>query len=120
MLQIPRFQLIELHEQPWVPASIRRVFRDNLAWTQQTSRVYHRFLPKLQRWMAAAGSSGCLDLCSGTGDLSVSIQQQLRRRGVPMQVRLSDLFPEAATYAALARRFGDGITYAAEPTAESL
>ncbi len=107
---------IELHEQPWVPAGIRNVFRDALSGTQRLAGVYEGIAPRVVEWLNEIDADGVLDLCSGSGGPAMTLADQAESAGRRPRVRLSDLFPDVERFEQLARTAATGdVTFEAEP-----
>jgi hypothetical protein len=93
-----RTQFIELHDQPWFPASLRHYVTDALQFGFNRLRVYASVAPLLQGVLDATHSQSIVDLCSGAGgpwlDLSRKLQSRTRRGVMPgLQIWLTDKYP---------------------------
>src|SRR5579859_722591 len=103
-----RIQFIEIHEQPWLPSSIRDDITDTLQFGLNLFHAYAPVAPLLQRAIDSArnptnvGRSNVgrsiVDLCSGGGGPWFDISQKLASRtaeGVPApwQIWLTDQYP---------------------------
>jgi hypothetical protein len=86
--------LIEIHEQPWCPRSIRDGATDCLRVVAGLGRQYHNILPRLHQAVQASHSERIVDLCSGGGGPWFSLVNHLNRlNGQPIEVLLTDLYP---------------------------
>ena len=83
-----RLQLVELHDLPACPPSLRDALTDFLAFALNLSRAYDPAGPLLRRAIARTGARRVVDLCSGAGGPWSRLAQQV---GVP--VLLTDLYP---------------------------
>ena len=96
-----RVQFIELHEQPWVPSSLRDETTDALQFALSLSKAYAPIAPLLQGVLDSTGSCSVVDICSGGGgpwlELSRQLQSQKLRGDAPglriSQIWLTDKYP---------------------------
>ena len=64
---LPADHLIEIHEKPWCPASLRDAATDYLQLTATLANLYANLAPVLDRALDRAGTRRIIDLCSGGG-----------------------------------------------------
>ena len=83
-----RLHLVELHDLPRCPPSLRDALTDFLAFSLNLSRMYSPAGPLLRRAIARTGARRVIDLCSGAGGPWEWLAAQV---GVP--VVLTDLYP---------------------------
>ena len=83
-----RFQLVEVHDLPACPRSLRDALTDFLAFTLNLCRAYDPAVPLLRRAIAQTGARRVVDLCSGAGGPWSRLAQQ-----VDVPVLLTDLYP---------------------------
>ena len=76
---------------------------DWLAFMANATKLFSAVAPKIRSVMTAAGTNQVLDLCSGGGGPWLTLVDELERTG-PVEVRLSDRFPNAAALLALRER----------------
>ncbi len=62
-----RLHLIEVHDQPWCPRSLRDALTDFLQFTINLGGTYDAVVPMLRDAIARAGATQVVDLCSGAG-----------------------------------------------------
>ncbi len=111
-----RLQLFEFEDQPWFPHVIRQGMLDFLRFMITRLNAYEAALPLLQELLERTGSRHLTDLCSGAGGGIASIQQQLTQRmGKPVQVTLSDLYPNLRAYEYIRHESGGAIDFIPEP-----
>lgn len=84
-----RLHLVEIHDLPACPPSLRDALTDFLAFSLNLSRAYEPAGPLLQRAVARARARRIVDLCSGAGGPWSG--PLARKVGVP--VILTDLYP---------------------------
>ena len=85
-----RFQLVEVHDLPACPRSLRDALTDFLAFTLNLCRAYDPAVPLLRRAIAQTGARRVVDLCSGAGGPWSRLAQQ-----VDVPVLLTDLYPHS-------------------------
>lgn len=90
-----RVHLVELHDLPWCPQSLRDALTDFLAFALRLGRTYAPAGPLLRRAVQRTGATRVVDLCAGAGGPWPWLAADV---GVP--VVLTDLFPHhgAALY----------------------
>jgi hypothetical protein len=89
-----RLHLIELEDQPWLPATIRNYMTDLLNYMVTMLGLYDAVVPVLYQGLAATGAREILDICSGGGGPLRRIHARLAQEyGLSVRVRLSDLYP---------------------------
>ncbi len=93
-----RLHLIEIHDQPWCPSSLRDALTDFLGFALRVGRAYAAALPLLRAAVERAGATRIVDLCSGAGGPWPSLRRELR---VP--VLLTDKYPNARMRAGAGR-----------------
>ena len=60
-----RFHLIELHEQRWMPESLRSAATDYLAFVENAGKIHDGMAPILAEAIEDSGASRVIDLGSG-------------------------------------------------------
>ena len=101
-----RRQLVELEDLSWWPRAVRDGGTDWLAFMFNATGVFSACAPLIRAAMEATGTHQVLDLCSGGGGPWPTLEPVLARSG-PLEVVLSDLYPNAnAAAAAHARSHG--------------
>jgi len=96
-----RVQFIELHEQPWIPSSLRDEITDALQFALNLSKAYAPIAPLLQGALDSGGSCSVVDMCSGGGgpwlELSRELQSRKLQGGAPglqiSHIWLTDKYP---------------------------
>jgi hypothetical protein len=91
-----RLHLVEIHDLPGCPASLRDALTDFLAFSVNLAGAYDPAGPLLRRAVARAGARRIVDLCSGAGGPWRRLASEV---GVP--VLLTDLYPHQAGTGAL-------------------
>jgi hypothetical protein len=98
-----RFQLIEIHDQPWCPKAWREALTDTLQFLDDHGRYYETIAPKLAAALKKTGSTEITDLCSGGGGPWRNLRLALAQQGADVNVRLTDLYPNLAAGARIER-----------------
>ncbi len=93
-----RVQLIEIHEQPWFPSSIRDEITDTLQFGFNLFNAYAPIVPLLQSALESTKSRTVVDMCSGGGgpwlELGRTLQHGKLRGDEPaLQIWLTDKYP---------------------------
>ena len=83
-----RVHLVEIHDLPSCPPSLRDALTDFLAFTENLTRAYDPVGPLLRRAVGQTKARRIVDLCSGAGGPWRRLADQV---GVP--VLLTDLYP---------------------------
>ncbi len=83
-----RLQLVEIHDLPSCPSSLRDALTDFLAFTENLTGAYDPVGPLLRRALVRTKARRIVDLCSGAGGPWRRLGAQV---GVP--VILTDLYP---------------------------
>ncbi|TXK47127.1 class I SAM-dependent methyltransferase [Pontibacter qinzhouensis] len=111
-----RLHLFELEDQAWFPHIIRQGMLDFLRFMISKLGAYETAVPLLQELLTKTKQQHFTDLCSGAGGGIEVISQALNKQmGVPVQVTLSDLYPNEAAYLYLKERSGGLIDFISEP-----
>jgi len=100
---VRRRQLVELEDLDWCPRAVRDGGTDWLAFMANQTKIFSAVVPKIRSAMAAVGTNQVLDLCSGAGGPWLTLVDELARSG-PVEVQLSDRFPNVAAFLALQAR----------------
>jgi hypothetical protein len=93
-----RINFIELHEQSWLPSSIRNNITDMLQFGLIFSNAYGAAVPSLQRALQSTGSHFVVDLCSGGGGPWLDLSRKLQANGWSIRVCLTDKYPNAKAF----------------------
>jgi len=87
-----RFHLIEIHEQPWFPSSLRDQATDALQFGFNLLNVYAPVAPLLQSALDSTRTVSVVDLCSGGGGPWLELSRTLQG-DPPLQIWLTDKYP---------------------------
>ena len=120
-----RVQFIELHEQPWFPASLRADVTDALQFGFNLLHAYDPIAPLLQSVIDSTGNGthgtqSIVDMCSGGGGPWLDLVRKLRCRdgagkSADLQVWLTDKYPNIEAFQSVSASSEHHITFYPEP-----
>jgi hypothetical protein len=93
-----RVQLIELHEQPWFPSSLRDEATDALQFGLNLLKAYAPVVPLLQSVLDSTRSRSIVDLCSGAGGPWLDLSRKLHGDSLSLSIRLTDKYPNLRAF----------------------
>lgn len=96
-MRLPRLHGIELHEQPWCPASLRDTATDYLQFVANLAGAYKPVVPRLREALAETGQKTVVDLCSGGGGPWLSLLPEFG--DAAPRVVLTDFYPNREAFA---------------------
>jgi len=107
---LPRLQLIELMDQAWFPAWLRRYQTDLLVFAWRSLAPRDAVAGQLAEVLERGEHRTLVDLCSGSGGPALLLARALRKRlGSRLAVVLTDLYPNPDL------PLDDGASYWPEP-----
>src|ERR1700722_9141938 len=110
-----RLNLPEIHDQPWLPPSIRDGITDTLLCIFRLGRIYQPIVKRLDNALEATDTVRLVDLCSGGGGPWSWLHGQLERgNSGALNIQLTDKFPNAAARERGTLRSHQEIAYSAE------
>ncbi|MCC6453861.1 MAG: class I SAM-dependent methyltransferase [Caldilineaceae bacterium] len=114
---MPRVQLWEIHEQPWCPPAVRDGATDCLNVIAIWGRQYAYIVPKLRYALQQTQARRVIDLCSGGGGPWLQLASRFQSGGElePLEVLLTDLYPNLAAMQAAVKQSHEQIRYIATP-----
>ena len=96
---LPRLQLFEFNDLPWVPAAVRDTVVESLSRTLAWGRILDGLVVPFETFVAASGASEMLDVGSGAGGPGSLLSEAIARRGgKPPRFVLTDLHPRLALW----------------------
>ncbi|MCG8590884.1 MAG: class I SAM-dependent methyltransferase [Proteobacteria bacterium] len=105
----------EFEDQAWCPAALRDPATAYLRFVVEKSGQAHYLAEKLAPFVRETGATEWIDLGSGGGGPVVAVARALSELGLPVRVRLTDLYPHADAFARLAAEAPETVRYEAEP-----
>jgi hypothetical protein len=88
-----RLHLVELEDEPWCPRPVRDAATDYLEFMIRLGNPYAPVVPLLREALRRTGARRVVDLCSGGGGPWPRLLPELDREGEPVEVLLTDLYP---------------------------
>ena len=107
--------LFEIHEQAWLPDSLRDAVTDILQWILNLTKTYGAVEPRLRAALKRARASQVVDLCSGAGGPWLWMQERLAAQKTPVDVWLTDKYPNEVSLRAIQKRTNRGLRYYLSP-----
>jgi hypothetical protein len=110
-----RVNALEIHEQPWLPRTIRDGITDTLQFVLKFGGVYQPIVSRLAKALSSAGDRKLIDLCSGGGGPWTWLHRDLaRQQGGRLAIQLTDKFPNIAAFERAEQKSRGEISYCAE------
>jgi len=110
-----RLQLFEIHDLSGCPRIWRDCLTGLMRWSIDLLRVYDPILPQLRALMERAGTDEVVDLCSGDAGPWTRLGAALdRAMGRPVQVRLTDKYPNLAAFQRVRDSSGGRVDFVAD------
>lgn len=110
-----RIHLFEIHEQAWLPDSLRDAVTDFLQWTLNLTKTYAAAEPRLRAALKRSRASQVVDLCSGAGGPWLWMQERLAAQKTPVDVWLTDKYPNEVALRTIHKRTSRGLRYYVSP-----
>lgn len=111
-----RFELFEIHDQSWFPDFLRREVLDALQMILERTDAYKPIAGRLREALNCSGAREVVDLFSGTGGPWPALVQLFQREGAPpVEVLLTDKFPNASTGSSAGKTCSNGISFLRDP-----
>ena len=105
-----RLRLFEFEDVPWVPSVIRAGMMDYLRFMISALGTYRPITPLLAEGLRRTGQTTLLELGAGAGGGTETVWRDLQAQGLKqISVTLTDLYPEPAAWADIAKRTRGGI-----------
>lgn len=110
-----RIHLFEIHDQPWLPHSLRDAVTDILQWILNLTKAYASVEPRLRAALKRSRASQVVDLCSGAGGPWLWMQDRLAAQKTPVNVWLTDKYPNKSTLRTIQKRTRQRLQYHLSP-----
>jgi hypothetical protein len=114
-----RINCTEIHEQPWLPNSLRDGITDGLQSVLSTMQVYQPIAGKLAAAVTASGAERVVDLCSGGGGpwpwLYRAFQAKNSQARSHVEIFLTDKFPNVEAFESIRSSSGGVVNFTAKP-----
>ncbi|MGH0034549.1 MAG: hypothetical protein ACQGVK_05940 [Myxococcota bacterium] len=109
-----RIHAFELEDQSWFPAVLRDAGTAYLRFVGDRTGQADNVRPVIESALERSGESRILDLCSGGGGPVLGVARALREAGRPVEVTLTDFFPNAPARQLVERGGDPASVYEAE------
>jgi hypothetical protein len=106
-----RLHLIEIHDQPWLPTSLRDALTDTLEHIFGVTNLYAAAVPRLRRALDRADTNQIVDLCSGAGGPWLWMCPHFAGQTFSLDVWLTDKYPNHAASERVQKLNGNGLRY---------
>ncbi|GAB3851096.1 hypothetical protein GCM10028822_17380 [Hymenobacter terrigena] len=106
-----RLRLFEFEDLPWFPAAIRAGMMDYLRFMISALGTYRPIAPLLAEGLARTAQTRVLELGAGAGGGTETVLAALHTLGQPATITLTDLYPQPAAWADIARRTNGAIGF---------
>jgi hypothetical protein len=114
-----RVHLFEFEDLPWFPSVVRGYMTDYLSFMGSgrfMRKPYLGFAERLAKALRTTGEETIVDLCSGGGGPSLTIQRVIRTEfGRAPRLVLTDLYPNLAKLEFVQREAGEFVAFEKEP-----
>jgi hypothetical protein len=111
-----RLHLIEIEDQPWCPGPIRDAATDYLQFIIERAQPYLTVVPRLRAAFQRQGTRQVIDLGSGGGGPWLGLlPATLQGEDETLSVRLTDAYPNLATFQHIRTASGGWINYESTP-----
>lgn len=114
-MNVPRLHLFELEDQAWFPATLRDLSTDYLHFMSGALKIEGVVLPIVERVVRQTGVTEIVDLCSGGSGPVPALLDRLVAADLPMQATLTDRYPNAEAFGAIASRSRGRISFLNRP-----
>jgi hypothetical protein len=99
---LPRLQLFEFNDLPWVPAAVRDTVVESLSRTLDWGHMLEGLVAPFEGFLEGSGAREVLDIGAGGGGPASIVAREITRAGrVPPRFILTDLHPRHAAWAKL-------------------
>ncbi|HEY2108498.1 MAG TPA: hypothetical protein VGH17_01280 [Candidatus Acidoferrales bacterium] len=111
-----RLEFFEIHDQPWFPDFLRREVLDALQMVLERTDAYEPIAGRLREALNCSGARQVVDLFSGAGGPWPSLLKLFQREGTPpVEVLLTDKFPNTSNNGSAGKACSNGITFLRDP-----
>jgi hypothetical protein len=110
-----RMHLIEIHEQPWCPASLRDALTDYLQFAIESGNPYGAIVERLKQSVMQARATRIIDLCSGGGGPWRRLYREFALTNFPIEICLTDKYPNLAAFRLAQTESGGKLSFCTEP-----
>jgi hypothetical protein len=110
-----RMELKEIHDHERFPKLLRDLVTDAMEAMWDFIDCYRGIVPRLRQAMEQSGTRQVLDLCSGGGGPWLRLHRRFEHVGYPVEVCLTDKYPNRQAFEQVKRRSGKGLSFSDQP-----
>jgi len=110
-----RIHLFEFTDQSWYPATFRRMQTDYLQFVATLGSGHQNLIPLFAKALQHAGTYEIVDLCSGGTGPWIRLQEQFKRAGLIVSIKLTDKYPDPQSIHRWTGAASQDIEYLVEP-----
>ncbi len=115
-MPLPRLQLFEFNDAPFVPKVLQRTIISTLSRTLRWGRMLDGLVQPFVDFLHASGTREVLEVAAGAGEPAAVLVEALLARGeMPPTFTLTDLQPQPEAWSELSSRYPARITFIPEP-----
>jgi len=115
-MSLPRLQLFEFNDQPWVPAAVRDTVVESLSRTLDWGHMLEGLVAPFERFLEEASARELLDIGAGGGGPASILAREIARAGrTAPRFILTDLHPRAEAWEKLRAAQPASIDFVREP-----
>lgn len=107
--------LFEFTDLPWYPQTFRRIQTDYLQFVANLGSGHKNLVPLFKKALQYSGTTEIIDLCSGGSGPWMRLQQEFKKAGLSVNIKLTDKYPDPKAIQKWAAHSHQGIEYPAEP-----
>jgi len=112
---LKRIHLFEFTDLSWYPQTFRRIQTDYLQFVASLGSGHKNLIPLFKKAMQHADTTDIIDLCSGGSGPWMRLQEEFKRAGLSVNIKLTDKYPNPEAIQKWASHSHQGIVYLAEP-----
>jgi len=88
-----RLHLFEFIDQTWFPETFRALITDYLVFVHERIESEKSFSPHIEKLLKHYKTNKIVDLCSGSGGAIVGLAKHWDKKGLEVDVEVTDLYP---------------------------
>lgn len=113
---LPRLQLFEFNDAPFVPKALQKTIISTLSRTLRWGHLLDGLVQPFVDFLHASKAHEVLEIAAGAGEPAAVLVEALLERGhQPPTFTLTDLLPHPESWQALSARYPERITFIPEP-----
>lgn len=110
-----RIQWIEFHDQAWFPRTWRDTLTSFLRFMAAKTGQAAKVAPVVAEVIERHRATRVVDLCAGGGGPTPAVVEALAKRGIAVEVTLTDLHPNLTAFEEMKRESGGKVGYSETP-----